>query len=440
MKKTLLALSLVIIMLFSFSFTGCNKAAVEKTAEEHLTAAFDDLFASEDNAVSEFAEKLNVGGKATLSVGNIEPFLMLAGVDATAIPPISDIALDMYVGNDGKYAVESLSAMIGDTLCDITAYVDLDEILLSSAQGANVYSFSFDELMELAGAELPYTIEDLTKYDDAFFEAIVTKYAEKLETLFFENATLTKTDDGDNVVIKADVTADGFAVIVDSMADAISADAELLEFVTTMYGEEVAAEFTALGESTDTVAEDLTAAGFVATADFVLAKETSVMSVAKIKVVADDSAVDVVIENNDDNFKVTATGGGQTFAVCVSATGFTVVGTEEGVEEELVNIAFNAADGKATLSCSAEGSPTVTVTGSYEATDTTFTYVMEEVELGDAKIDLTEAEIAFNVDTEGKAPEKPAATASLLELTEEDFQNLAMEFVINSGLLAYIAQ
>lgn len=442
MKKRLLALFVAVTMLLCFSFAGCNKP--EKTAEEYLTEAFEQLFAAnEENTAAEFIEKMNLSGRTTVSVGNIEPLLALAGVDAATLPPISDVALDVYVGKDGKYGVESISAMIGDTLCDITAYIDVSAdagtIMLSSAQVENVYSVKLEELAALAGAEMPYSLADLAKYDNAYFETLASKYAEQLKTLVFDNAELTKEESGDNVVVTLKLDAEGLATVMNTLCDTVAADTDIIEFVTAMYGEETAAELGTLGEQADAFADELTEAGAGFVADFTIDRSTSAMSAADIEVTADENTVNIALENSDDSLKATVAIDGEIVTFEITEKGFTVVGTMEGSTEESVNISLTVDSGEAVLTCTVEGTEMFAMTGKYESTETTFTYALEEVVVEDITLDLAEAEIAVNVDLGATAPEMPEATASLLELSEEELQNLLFEFIINSGLLSYMA-
>ncbi|MBQ4556570.1 MAG: hypothetical protein IJA60_02860 [Clostridia bacterium] len=450
MKKRLFALALAVLMLLSLSLVGCSKnnvedgtvnggestnaPVVEKTPAEYLSAAIDGAFAEESKTVS-FLESMEKGGRTTLSVGNIEPLLALAGVDTATIPPISDIAFDIYVGNNGSYAAEAISAKIGDTLCDITAFIDPEKIVLSSAQVPATYSITFEELFSLAEVELPFTASDLMKYDDAFFEALVTKYCDMAEELLLKNAALGKKDDGDNVIVTLELTPESLAAIVTPIVEAISADEELIGFVTLAYGEESAAAVKDLANQTGTIAEDLTEAGFSLKADITLDKTTSAFKVMDMVIVAEDDPLNVTVENGDD-FKIVLAADDQAINITVTDTGATLSVTEGATE--LVNATATFADGNAVVNCISEGTELFNLTGSYEVTDTTFTFVFDEIKAEDVVIDLSTYEIAIAVDLNATAPTMPETATSILDLTEEELQNILFQFIANSGIMAYL--
>lgn len=443
--KKILTFILAISMVLTVIFSGC---VAEKTAEEHISAMFDSVTKlATSNDLTKFEKAFEDGGRMSVSVGDLGYLLNMFGVDTTALPKISDASFDVYGSSDR--VIESVKAKLDDTLCDITFGMDAEtlDIVLSSAQVADVYGINYGDLMALASGEAGIAInpdfDKLLTYDDAAMIALGNKYIDLIETLLIENTTLTKAEaeDKKQEIVTVSVTPEGLNTIVTSLCNEYKNDAEIKDLFIAVYGEEFTNEFYASFEDSFDfdILTPLTEAKFSATADLTVDKKTSEMSVLDIDITANGETVNALYTatENGGEFKLTIPDGGLITATVQKTAEKCSFVANANVEGEEVGMSFNAADGKFTVEVDAKDT-VIAMNGSYEIADTFFKCTVDSVGMGGFSIDLTPAAIAITADAEAEVPELATATKSALDVTEQELQGILIEFIMNAGLFAYM--
>ncbi len=444
MKTKFLSLLLAALMIFGLVFAGCSKQndnndgdnVVEKTAEAYLRESFDLLFSAENVS---FPLKADGATEITLAVGNPQPLLALLGADTSALPPLSDVSMKVQENAEGTYAICSLNATVAGTPCDITAYGTLEEIVLASGQISGVYGMTmaefYDMYFELLGIESTFDITALTKYDNKFMEELLTKYSDLLETLFFENAVLEKSESGEDVVINVTLDANAISTIIDTLMRTVINDADIAELLKLSGGEEAVNELKSLEGELDGLKEDITEAESKATAAITVNKATSEFKNATAELFSADETVTVTAENGADAFTFTIEVDEQIITVSFS-DGKAVFAASS--EDESYEFVFEAKDGVATVTGKADGEDVFAINGTYSVTDTELRYMLTEISASGVSLSLADAKIEFVASTVNAMADMPAATQRIAELDETALQNLLIEFVVNSGLLPYI--
>ena len=83
---------------------------------------------------------------------------------------------------------------------------------------------------------------------------------------------------------------------------------------------------------------------------------------------------------------------------------------------------------------------TVTATADYTETKNGFEATLTEVKVAGIGLDLSDIGIKLAVETGVEMPAMPEEYTSIANYTEQQFQALLMEFVMNAGLLSYMMQ
>lgn len=424
MKKIFVAL--VLALALCLSFVGCG----EKSGADYVIESFENL--DEQLEAVQITENTHV----SLSVADINSLCTLLGVDADSIPTLKDAFIEMYA--NAGYAMANFGVTMGDKPLNLSISSDTEKMVLSSEQLSADYGCTVEELYKLLGTLTGGNYEGLQKYiDPAVAEAMDARYGEKIEALVRENFEFTTAKDGKNVLVSFALTPENVSTVAYELVAYVQADTELLEMIGAMYGEEIVTEIGALEPNRDEMLSELTESGFAGDVTLTIRKKDSKLMAADVTITADETPVTLQYAENATGFTanvkaedvtvdIAGKSGDDTYA-------FTVKATESG---ETVDFTLQVAQ-DITLSVTADGM-TVTATADYTETKNGFEATLTEVKVAGIGLDLTDIGIKLAVETGVEMPAMPEAYTSIANYTEQEFQALMLEFIMNSGLLAYM--
>lgn len=432
MKKIFVAL--VLALALCLSLVGCGE---EKSGADYVIEAFENIGAALDATAT--TENTHV----SLSVADVTSLCTLFGAEQGSVPALKDAFYEVYGGKGN--AMANLGVTLDDKALNLAAYCDTEKVVLTSEQLSQNYGSTIEEfyaLMEkLAGVEMPVNYENLLKYNDpAVMEAMNARYNEKLEALVRENFEFTTEKDGKNVLVSFALTPENVTAIAYELVTYVQADTEMMDMLGAIYGEEITSEISALELNKDDMLSELTEAGFGGNVKLTITKKDSKLVAADVTLTADETPVTMQYAENETGFTanvkaedvvvdVVGKSGDGTYALIVKAT-------EAG--DELFNLALDVAD-DITLEVTADGT-TIGATLKYTVTEKGFETTLTEIKVAGVGLDLTDIGIKMLVETGVEVPVLPEEYTSIANFTEQDFQTILFEFIVNAGLLSYMMQ
>ena len=398
MKKIFVAL--VLALALCLSLVGCGK---EKSGADYVIEAFENIGA----AVDATAENTHV----SLSVADVTSLCTLFGADGDDVPALKDAFFAVY-SNAGK-ATANLGVTLDGKALNLAVHSDGEKMILTSEQFSQNYGCTVTELYALletlVGAEM-----NLSKYSDpAVMKAMEARYNEKLEALIRENFEFTTEKDGKNMVVSFALTPENVAAIAYELVTYVQADAEMMDMIGTMYGEEITSEISALELNKDDMVSELTEAGFGGNAKLTVTKKDSKLVAADVTLTADEAPVSVQYAETESGFTANVK-----------------------AEDLVMDLAADVTNG-ITLKVTADGT-TVSAVASYAETDKGFEATLTEVKVAGVGVDVTDLGIKLLVETGVEVPTLPEEYTSIANYTEQDFQTILFEFIVNAGLLSYM--
>ena len=398
MKKIFVAL--VLALALCLSLVGCGK---EKSGADYVIEAFENIGA----AVDATAENTHV----SLSVADVTSLCTLFGADGDDVPALKDAFFAVY-SNAGK-ATANLGVTLDGKALNLAVHSDGEKMILTSEQFSQNYGCTVTELYALletlVGAEM-----NLSKYSDpAVMKAMEARYNEKLEALIRENFEFTTEKDGKNMVVSFAFTPENVAAIAYELVTYVQADAEMMDMIGTMYGEEITSEISALELNKDDMVSELTEAGFGGNAKLTVTKKDSKLVAADVTLTADEAPVSVQYAETESGFTANVK-----------------------AEDMVMDLAADVTDG-ITLKVTADGT-TVSAVASYAETDKGFEATLTEVKVAGVGVDVTDLGIKLLAETGVEVPALPEEYTSIANYTEQDFQTILFEFIVNAGLLSYM--
>lgn len=398
MKKIFIAL--VLALALCLSLVGCGK---EKSGADYVIEAFENIGA----AVDATAENTHV----SLSVADVTSLCTLFGADGDDVPALKDAFFAVY-SNAGK-ATANLGVTLDGKALNLAVHSDGEKMILTSEQFSQNYGCTVTELYALletlVGAEM-----NLSKYSDpAVMKAMEARYNEKLEALIRENFEFTTEKDGKNMVVSFAFTPENVAAIAYELVTYVQADAEMMDMIGTMYGEEITSEISALELNKDDMVSELTEAGFGGNAKLTVTKKDSKLVAADVTLTADEAPVSVQYAETESGFTANVK-----------------------AEDMVMDLAADVTDG-ITLKVTADGT-TVSAVASYAETDKGFEATLTEVKVAGVGVDVTDLGIKLLAETGVEVPALPEEYTSIANYTEQDFQTILFEFIVNAGLLSYM--
>ena len=398
MKKIFVAL--VLALALCLSLVGCGK---EKSGADYVIEAFENIGA----AVDATAENTHV----SLSVADVTSLCTLFGADGDDVPALKDAFFAVY-SNAGK-ATANLGVTLDGKALNLAVHSDGEKMILTSEQFSQNYGCTVTELYALletlVGAEM-----NLSKYSDpAVMKAMEARYNEKLEALIRENFEFTTEKDGKNMVVSFALTPENVAAIAYELVTYVQADTEMMDMIGTMYGEEITSEISALELNKDDMVSELTETGFGGSAKLTITKKDSKLVAADVTLTADEAPVSVQYAETESGFTANVK-----------------------AEDLVMDLAADVTNG-ITLKVTADGT-TVSAVASYTATDKGFEATLTEVKVAGVGMDVTDLGIKLLVETGVEVPTLPEEYTSIANYTEQDFQTILFEFIVNAGLLSYL--
>lgn len=427
MKKIFVAL--VLALALCLSLVGCG----EKSGADYVVETFENMDASLESL--QITENTHI----SLSVADINTLCTLLGVDDGSLPALKDAFIEMYA--NAGYAMANLGVTLDDKPLNLALSGDTEKMILTSEQLSADYGCTIEEYYKLLGTLLGADLEGALKYSDpAVMEAMDARYGEKIETLVRENFEFTTEKDGKNVRVSFALTPENVSTIAYELVTYIQADTEMLDMIGSMYGEEIVTEISALELNKDEMLSELTDSAFGGDVTLTIRKKDSKLMGADVEITADETPITLQYAENEIGFtanvkaedatvEILGKSGDDTYALTVKAT-------ESG--ETIADISLQVAE-DVTLSVTAEGM-TVTATADYTETKNGFEATLTEVKVAGIGLDLSDIGIKLAVETGVEMPAMPEEYTSIANYTEQQFQALLMEFVMNAGLLSYMMQ
>ena len=434
MKKIFVAL--VLALALCLSLVGCGE---EKSGADYVIEAFENIGQALETTPS--AEGVHISfSVAELTSSSLCTWL---GVDQDSAPELTDGFLEIY-GKAG-IAMVNLGVALDDKALNLAAHSDGEKVIWTSEQLSQNYGCTVAEFYamaeKLSGGELSFNYEDLSKYNDpAAMAAMNARYGEKLEALVRENFEFTTEKDGKNVLVSFALTPENVAAIAYELVTYVQADTEMMDMIGKMYGEEITSEISALELNKDDMLSELTEAGFSGNATLTITKKDSKLVAADVTLNADETPVTMQYAETENGF--TANVKAQDVVVdVVSKSGngtyaFTVKATE--ADETVFDLALDVAD-DITLEVTVEDI-TIGATVEYTATEKGFEATLTEVKAAGVSMDVSDMGLKLLVETGVEAPALPEEYTSIANYTEQEFQTILFEFIVNAGLLSYMMQ
>lgn len=464
MKTKIFALLMAVVMLLSLTLIGCSDKAADKgdkkdagkandqvatqdanveiAPEEYVSNAFDKSIADAKDSIQESLKNQRI----TLSIGDLNQILTLADVDTTEMPPLSDITLDVYA-SAADHNVITGSVMLGETFCDLSAFFTSNgDIVFSSNLVEDTYSITLEEIIALSGEEatLPFEISEYFKYNNAYMADIYVRYVELIFDLILEHAELTATDNGDTVSATFVITPEDIAAIIAEIVETAKNDTALWDYIN----------FNLVNSGLDTVSAD----DIEFNADEIINALESVDFSAEINMTVDKDTVfvkstDIIANVEGEQFTISITSEDENnmdFVMTIGEYGEVTCNVEATDDSCIMNFAvveegttimavdLDAKDGVAVLSITTANGGALSITGKYEISDKMFKYMLESISSGGATLDLTPSKIALATEIDVTLPDIPKNAKEILTLTESELSTLAMQLVLNSGILNYV--
>ncbi len=407
MKK--ITLALLLIFALCASLIACGE---KKDGADYVFEALANL---EDSMQPETASPENAPVKVTLSVADIASICELIGADLGGLP-IG--AASFGVTASGTNAAADLAVGIGDKNLTLGMVSDGENLVLTSDQLSSNYGGTVEEILavlgDLSGVDMDALMAEMPKsLDLEKAEALDARYEELLEKLVRENIAFTVEKADKNVVVSCALTPENIAAVGSAFVAEVQQDEEMLALIQSYGGEAALEEIKATSVDRDALAAELTESGFGGTLTMTAVEKTSEFIALALDMTGDETPVSMDLAYADGKY---------TAAVVA--------------EEVEIEVAFEVA-GDLDIAVTAEGE-TVEVHFDCTKTETSYEALLEKVTVGGMGLDLSQFGIKLTVETGVEVPVVPTEFTSIAGYTAEQFQGILLEFIMSSGLLAYM--
>ena len=458
MKTKFLAFFMAVLMVLCLAFASCgekdtdeggnvggnvggntNVEVEELTAEEYVLNAF-----KVDTENSESPTSVHIGA----GVGNIGAILGMVGADTSAMPPIGDVALDIY--SDDSAAAGVVSAIVNNVPLEVLLGVDAKNgtVAIDSELLSATYGFSYVDFYEATtGMAFPtFSTEDQEKLVNACIDI-----AEGIGELIVNNSTLSKAN---GAIGKVNVVAE-----MDSRqcADFVYGAVELImtNEVFNEYYANMGVDFSELKEEIESDKESFydgaADAKLSATVMLSVDKQTNVADGIKIDITADEETITVTATETDSSVSLNiAFSDMATVAFDATYSDTTLVcNFDISTPDFVIEAGVDAKNGKGIVTVKVDGEIDYEAVNTVMSMEFDYTVSGKKVELlvnkisvDETSLDLSDAEITVTFETDCNVPEIPAIDKPITDFSENGdlyamAQELAMNFLTKTGLMQY---
>lgn len=435
MKKICLAMLLVLAL--CVSLLGCGE---KKDGADYL---FEALKESETAMQSSLAsEPITEPVRLTLSVGDVASICTMLGADLGGME-LTDAALSITAAETA--AAVDASATVGGIPLSLGAVTDGKAVAFVSEHLANAYGATLEELLAMAESALGVDLEEMLaqitesmNMDPSAAETLDTRYEELLEALVREHLPLAVETVEENVVVTGELTPANVAAITAALVSEMQKDEAMIDLVRKTGGETAVEELLATEIEAAEIEADLTASNFGGSLKLTANKKTSAFVALELRLVADGAPCTIDIQRSVD-------GCFGSFSGDDTALHFSFIFGEESCtlglsfmesDEETFTLTLDVAE-EIVLEVEAEGE-TFGLTMTHTETENEVTLQLTEVAVGAFSVDVSGYGICFTAQTGVEAPVMPTAYTSIVGFTDADWQSLALEFLMSSGLFAVV--